>query len=71
MCYVPNILEVLMSTIAKKVEIRDLVPDVDQDDGPEFFCDNLVVDGDPETLKADLVHVDDSDAEVFRGVCSS
>lgn len=54
----------------KKDRIRVLVPDVDLEDSPEFLCDNLVGDREPEPLEAVLVLEDDSYVEFVRGVCS-
>ena len=55
----------------KKEKIGVFVPDVDIGDGPDFGCDDLVVEGEPEPLEADLVLEDDSDVEIVRGVFSS
>ena len=71
MFYVPSIQEVLKSTLRKKEKIGVFVPDVDISDGPDFRCDDLVVEGEPEPLEADLVLEDDSDVEIVRGVFSS
>lgn len=55
----------------KKEKIGVFVPDVDIGDGPDFGCDDFVVEGEPEPLEADLVLEDDSDVEIVRGVFSS
>ena len=55
----------------KKEKIGVLVPDVDIGDGPDFGCDELVSEGEPEPLEADLFLEDDSDVGVVRGVFGS
>ena len=44
----------------KKAKVASSFPDVDVGDGAEFVCEDLVVEGPPETLKPDLLPDGDS-----------
>ena len=48
----------------KRAKIISNLADVDVGDGPEFVSEDLVVEGEPEPLEADLLLEYDSDVEV-------
>ena len=50
----------------KRAKNLSNLADVDVGEGPEFVCEDLVVEGEPEPLEADLLLEDESDVEVVR-----